>query len=410
MFANEYEYLIHLIKCAIHNLQPEEKPKDLSFEKVFAYGKKHEVANIAFVSVEKLKIKPEEALYKMWKTVYVFSIQRHTNQMQARDTIVDALHQTGIRTVELQGTVIKTLYPKPFWRMMSDIDFIIEKEHLERAGKIMQNLGYEIKQVGDYEIDAFGANKIAVELHTDFFPPSSIYYDAIPNIFKNLDLSEDTIFYLYNLLHCMKHYLQSGVGIRRILDMYILDKEFNYSSEVLFCKEEKIDNLSVIEVNKSSISEKRRVSEKHNKFNLKNVDFSYIEAVLLRYNLKETVEEVIELAQLWFGNYDLENKKDLSETIQFVYLSENHGTVKAQLNNEYKQKKISNKVLFKFYKVIQLIFPKKEVVYIRYPICKKYHVPIILAWLYRGGCIVLNKKRRKNALKILSEIKKVKLE
>lgn len=48
-FKNEYEYLVHLIKCALRNLQPVENPKELSFDKALKYGKEHEVANIAFI-------------------------------------------------------------------------------------------------------------------------------------------------------------------------------------------------------------------------------------------------------------------------------------------------------------------------------------------------------------------------
>ena len=54
-FANEYEYLVHLLQCAISDEQPVEKPAELSFEKVFEYGRTHEVANIAYVSLLKLK-------------------------------------------------------------------------------------------------------------------------------------------------------------------------------------------------------------------------------------------------------------------------------------------------------------------------------------------------------------------
>lgn len=372
-FVNEYEYLIHLIKCAIHNRQPEEKPKTLSFEKVLEYGKIHEVANIAFVSVQKLKIKPKESIYKAWKTYYVFSIQRHANQMKARDRIVFALNEAGIRNVEMQGSVIKTLYPEPFWRMMSDIDFIINKENLEKAEIIMKKLGYQTKKVSDFEIDAFGPNKIAVELHTDFFPPTSTYYNAIPNVFEKSVLTgngltykaDTTVFYLYNLLHCMKHYLQKGAGIRRVLDMYILHQ------------------------------------------NITHINFTYVNDVLLQYNLKKDVEEIMELAMVWFGNAT--SKNDLSEIMQRVYLSGNHGTVQMHLNNEYRQKRIANKILFKCYKVITLLFPRKEIIYAGYPICQKYHFPIILGWLYRGGYIVFHGEKRKNALKLLKEIRKTKL-
>ena len=168
-YSNEYEYLIHLIKCAIHDNQPDEKPDALSFDKVFEYGKEHEVANIAFVSVQKLKSKPDNDLYKKWKMMYAFSIQRHAKQMHARNEMVEAFNHAQIRNVEVQGSRLKTLYPEPGWRMMSDIDFIIDIENLFHAEKILCDLGYNTKNVNDAEVDGFGANGIAIEIHTDFF-------------------------------------------------------------------------------------------------------------------------------------------------------------------------------------------------------------------------------------------------
>ena len=49
----EYEYLLHLLRCAVHGAVPEPIPDGVSFEQVLQYGMKHEVANIAFLAVKK---------------------------------------------------------------------------------------------------------------------------------------------------------------------------------------------------------------------------------------------------------------------------------------------------------------------------------------------------------------------
>ena len=180
IFKNEYEYLVHLVRCALQEIQPTELPKGLSFDRVYEYGKAHEVANIAFVSVQRLNKKPNDDLYTQWKKSYAFSIQRHANQMSARKEIVRALNETGVRHVEIQGTVMKTLYPYPEWRMMSDIDFIIDKENLEKAESIMKSLGYETNNPNGVEIDAYGKNGIAIELHSDFLIQNQFVTEPYP--------------------------------------------------------------------------------------------------------------------------------------------------------------------------------------------------------------------------------------
>ncbi len=277
---NEYEYLVHLKKCALRNLQPVEKPKELSFDKVLKYGKEHEVANIAFVSVENLHTKPNEEVYTKWKTVYAFSIQRHTNQMNACNKIVAALNNACIRHIEAQGTIMKRLYPHPEWRMMSDIDFIIDKENLNAAEEVMKKLGFETKNPNGVEVDAYGKNGIAVELHSDFFDPNSMCYGTISDAFSMATQTgntysysiSDTAFYLYNLLHCIKHYLQRGVGIRRIMDLYLM--------------KEKLAN---------------------------RVDFQLIEKVLAENRYKDVANDLFAVADKWFGDGNIDSSVDLSQ-------------------------------------------------------------------------------------------------
>lgn len=373
-FKNEYEYLVHLIKCALQDKQPVELPKNLSFDKVFEYGKEHEVANIAFVSVQKLHKKPEDDLYVKWKTVYAFSIQRHANQMNARKEIVDALKEAEIRHVEVQGTIMKTLYPYPEWRMMSDIDFIIDKENLESAEAVMKKLGYHTENPNGVEIDAYGKNGIAVELHSDFFDPKSICHGTISDVFSfstQIDdtysyRASDTIFYSYNLLHCVKHYLQRGAGIRRIMDMYILRK---------------------------------RLSDR--------VDKEYIDKIISGSGYKATVDEIFAIVDKWF--YDIKNEADLSKTEEHIYLSNNHGSMQIQLKNEYYRANTKNKRFFKVRKYRNLIFPSKDDMYRSYPLCKSKKYPIVVCWLYRWFSVLTNPKKRKNATRLLSEIGKTKV-
>ena len=375
-FKNEYEYLVHLIQCAIQNKQPCEKPINLSFDKVLQYGMEHEVANIALVSVEKLLHKPETDIYSRWKMVYAFSIQRHVNQMNAREIIVNALDHADIRHIETQGTMMKQLYPQPEWRMMSDIDFIIDRENLDTAQKIMEGLGYRTKNPNGVEVDAYGRNGIAVELHSDFFDPNSMCYGTISEPFSMVAQTgdtysyrvSDTAFYLYNLLHCIKHYLQRGAGIRRIIDLYLLKEEF---------------------ANK--------------------VDFGVINKVLTENQYVDVANELFAVADKWFGDTNINDYINLSQIEESIYLANNHGTVEIHLNNEYKRSRKS-KFAFKLDKYLSLIFAPKETIYRAYPFCQKHKYPTVLCWIHRGFCVLFSKRKRNNARKLLQQIKNTKIQ
>ena len=374
-FKNEYEYLIHLLKCAITDTQPQEKPQELSFEKVFKIGKAHEVANIAFVSLLRLENKPDQETYKAWKTFYAFSISRHANQMAVRKTVVDALSDAKIRTVEVQGTVVKTFYPHPEWRMMTDIDFIIDRKNVALAQQTMEKIGYQTKSSFGSDLELCEVNATApdgtyVEIHSDFFDHFCICNSAMKNAFSfayefepfNYRVDETT-FYLYNLLHCIKHYLQHGTGIRRILDVYVLTMKL----------EDK-------------------------------VDWTRINSMLETSGFKKAADEIFALSDKWFRN--IEPKINLEDAEQTVYMSGNHGTTSVMAKNTYNRMEKTKQKHFKFYAVLSRVFISKAEIYNGYPFCRKYKLPIVLCWFYRAFCIMFDKKRRKKVSNIISALNK----
>ena len=108
----DFEYLVHLIDCAVHDRQPEEKPDGISFENVFVLGREHEVGNIAFLSVQKLHNKPEPELFNEWQVHYFHSVQRNARQLEEYKSLVKLLTDNKIRWTEAQGTITKTTLSK----------------------------------------------------------------------------------------------------------------------------------------------------------------------------------------------------------------------------------------------------------------------------------------------------------
>lgn len=104
--SNDFGYLVHLLKCALNGSRPNEKTDDVSFENVFNGALKHDVVNLAFYAVEKLENKPEYELYDCWHQVRDLAVMRDINQSFAYDELYAELRKAGIRTLEIQGTVV----------------------------------------------------------------------------------------------------------------------------------------------------------------------------------------------------------------------------------------------------------------------------------------------------------------
>lgn len=353
-----YDYLVHLIFCAIHKETPEPLPGGITHEQVLECAIDHEVAGFAYFGLKRLEVLPDAQLMSRWKERYMLGVQRNALQEQARKELVDRLHEKGIATLELQGTKVKKYYPSPELRMMGDIDLIIEKSQLTAAEEILKALGYETERQNDFEVDG-KKNKINVEVHTEFFPEYDDFTKILKNPYGNVTISQnfeadagDRTFLLYHLAHCLKHYWGYGIGIRRILDLYILDTKFTDKA----LKEE-------------------------------------IFAEIAKTGYEKQARALVELAGYWFGGQ--EPGRDLSEVIRVVKAAGSQGNADIELQHQLNSRKRAGKHFIKLRYLLSLIFPPKEKMYHLYPFCQKHRYPLALCWIHRAIRLPFKKGRWK---------------
>lgn len=337
-FLDECDYLIHLVRCAVHNQQPQELPHGFDFERVYQFGVHHQVANIAFYSVEKLETKPSDGLYAQWEAHRNRAVIRHINQNYAAQEVRDGLRATDVRFLEVQGTIIKQLYPHPEYRTMSDIDFIVDLENLPKAAAVLQQLGYQCEELGGVEVSGFRAPNIHMELHTDYFPKDSAYHSVMGAPFASTGVEE---LYIYNMLHIAKHYFWKGCGIRRVLDAYYLNQHYA--------------NM---------------------------LDRKYVQSVFEAADVLDFTAELSALANRWFGQEQCAPQR--SDMAVYILNSGIHGTARNRVENRLK---ILNKDEGRFYKLKYMgrrIFGDKQMMYATYPVLKRCIFLYPFCWLHRA--------------------------
>lgn len=359
---DEYDYLIHLIRCQIQSFTPSEIPDGVIFDSVYKCGVSHDVANIAYSSVEKLSVKPDAELFSKWRARRDAAIVRDVNQSFAASEIREGFRKAGIRNIEYQGTKLKDLYPCREYRTMSDIDFIVDPARLNDAKVVLEELGFECKYNRGVEVDGFRRPNIYVEIHTEFFSERSEYHGVLEDPFKDATEKNGVfepsreMFYIYNVLHIAKHYFYAGCGIRRMLDLYYLNEAFPEERESDTAKE-----------------------------------------IFDRLGITEFVRDASEIARSWFGEEEIELSTRLSEMIGVLKSVGVHGTVERKISN-----KLSKDGETKTRYVIRRIFPEKKVLLDNYPILKRHPALIPLCWGHRLFGAVTTKRKR-----ISSEVKTI---
>ena len=160
-------------------------------------------------------------------SAYIFIDQIQSNEMGA---LLDAFESHGIDCVPLKGMRTKGFYPKPELRTMSDLDILYRQEQTEKLKSVMSSLGYTWG--GDCQKhDIYTKNNFLVEMHKSLAGGSSFAFDYFKNTWQKVSLCagkkhiyemrlEDH--YLFTIFHVIHHFISGGIGIRMVLDIFIL--------------------------------------------------------------------------------------------------------------------------------------------------------------------------------------------
>lgn len=349
--SNEWNYVIHLVRCALHGLPPQELPEGLQFAQVFQCAQDHQVANIAFCALDKLKNKPQPELYHRWRISWEHAVTMDITQSYAAQEIREVFGKNKIRWVEAQGTRIKPLYPQPDYRTMSDIDFIIHEENIPKAQDILETLGYECETAYCVELNAHRHPNTHIELHTEYFLEDCPYRKVLHSPFDVAGEPED-VFYLYNLLHIAKHYFGSGCGIRRVLDVYFLNQKYPHCSQS-----------------------------------------AYVREALQRAGLTDFVSELSSLANVWFSREAQDFPK--SKMVYSVLNSGVHGSCFiAQQNHLEQTVRVSGRWSRVKYCLGRLLGTGKDLI-TRYPVLNRWKILFPFCWLHRAFCAISPKQLRR---------------
>lgn len=169
---------------------------------------------------------PSEVMESL-KEQYYLNLIRNDFLYSELSHILVALREANIDTIITKGAAIaETIYLNRGLRPFSDIDILIKKESLERAGKVLNGLGYTLDRYAtppvfsekfDYH-HRYVKGAVIVEFHWDFGLHAGIYKfmklnnieiwrNSIKSQLSGIDIripsDEDLI--ILSCIHCAKH-------------------------------------------------------------------------------------------------------------------------------------------------------------------------------------------------------------
>lgn len=220
--------LIYLLSCAVNEEEPAaEICAAMDIDEVLDFAKKHMVAAAAAFALEQALPLPTA-----WRDAKGTVIRRQIIFEAERAKILKALEENGVWYVPLKGIIIKSCYPKPAMREMSDNDILCDPDKMDTVREIMFSLGYSGSRFGETNHDVYKKKAVSFEMHRSLFLPDKTpvlaeYYETVKDRLVKDEKNRfgyhftDEDFYIHLVCHMYKHYVSAGVGLKALLDLYV---------------------------------------------------------------------------------------------------------------------------------------------------------------------------------------------
>lgn len=263
-----------------------------AYASLFALSQKHDLAHLVCETLDQNYLLPENEIGEKFRHQRMSAAFRYEQLHYEYERLCQALENAGIHYMPLKGSVIRDLYPEPWYRTSSDTDILVAVEDVEFAKRICINdLEYTINIEDQHAIAFHSPSDIVFELHFKL-GISEVTEDIVKKAWETATLQENTkyhhlmtdeMFYFYHIGHMAKHVINGGCGIRTFLDLWILDHKLNHDQEKrdtllkeggLFKFAQKTRKLSEVWF---SESEKDEISEAFERFLLQGGSYGTLE-------------------------------------------------------------------------------------------------------------------------------------
>lgn len=163
-------------------------------------------------------------------------VMQQTLRTEAFLNLYRELRKKGLDPVVVKGIICRSIYPQPDLRFSADEDLLILPKESAAYDEALRSLSMRPQQKRSenyYETSYFSDEGLHIEVHTSLFSTEISYFDEFNGIFQNLQDKTDyiqiedvtirtlspTYHLLFLILHALKHFVHSGVGIRQVCDI-----------------------------------------------------------------------------------------------------------------------------------------------------------------------------------------------
>lgn len=236
----EAKYLIQIVKYLLNSAEAPDKiptpPKAVDWEQLIKIAERHSLGSLLYHVVPKLteELRPQENLLNHMREKAMNAAVTDIKQRAEKQELVQQFEKHQLYCMPVKGCDTKEYYPKTEWRTMGDLDILYKAEQHNEVKALLQELGYSNFESGLKHDHYSKPPFIAIEMHRGLVAANTMaetYYkdvwekavqrDGCKYIYQ-MKLEE---LYIYTMIHLLEHFQNGGIGIRFVMDIYVLGKQ-----------------------------------------------------------------------------------------------------------------------------------------------------------------------------------------
>lgn len=151
------------------------------------------------------------------------------------ENLLKCFDKEQIYNLPMKGYFLKNDYPNPFDRSIADYDVLFEIKDIEKIKTVFSRNGYEFVQNDDTQYHFKKAPFMYIEMHRALLHKYEDCYDIFKNQLDKANLRDGynyskemslEDYYAYMIIHSANHFVQGGIGVRMIADVYVFYKKY----------------------------------------------------------------------------------------------------------------------------------------------------------------------------------------
>lgn len=239
VFINLISYLLNNpsgIKDAFEKWNEEE------WKALICLAEKHNLAGMLFHCIPYIKAEnhPSEATQQCMRQLAMQTAAVDIRQQAEKSRILAAFEENHIYCMPVKGCDTKTYYPKSEYRTMGDIDILYKAEQHKLVRETMRQLGYEDYESGLKHDHYFKPPYITIEMHRALVAANTVAEQYYENIWEKAERRDGYHYvyqlpldeqYIYTMIHLLEHFKEGGIGVRFVMDIYVLLRQNKLNRE-----------------------------------------------------------------------------------------------------------------------------------------------------------------------------------